>query len=252
MHLIYVDETGNTGTNLNDPEQPIFLLGALVISEDKWRPLEEELEHCLEQYFPRRPDDFEVHAFELRRGEGSFDKFPVSHRIEFRDAWMDAAKRHDCRFIYRAIAKRRYQRWLEGEYGPGTVINPHLVAFALITQVVNSFLKEECDNALGLFVSDEHQQLSADVERFQKILRTDSSPLQLTQIIEKGFFIDSRKSLMIQLCDLFTYSARKKEEGKGLGTKVRPIDASGVEKTEQIIHRGKESLTDVIERVKSV
>jgi len=252
MYLIYVDETGNTGTNLNDPEQPIFLLGALVISEEKWRPLEEELEACLEKYFPNRPNNFEVHASALRRGDGYFGMFPVAHRIEFRDAWMDAAKRHGCRFIYRAIAKRRYQRWLEGEYGPGTIINPHLVAFTLITQVVNRYLKEHYQNALGLFVSDEHQQMSADVERFQKILRADPSSLGLTQIIEKGFFIDSRKSLMIQLCDLFTYSARKKEDAKGHGTKIREIDVSGVKKTDLITHRGSESLTDVIQWLKSV
>jgi len=28
MHLIYLDESGNSGTNLTDPQQPIFVLGA--------------------------------------------------------------------------------------------------------------------------------------------------------------------------------------------------------------------------------
>ena len=31
MHLIYFDESGNTGNNLEDPQQPVFVLGALVV-----------------------------------------------------------------------------------------------------------------------------------------------------------------------------------------------------------------------------
>ena len=30
MHLVYFDESGNTGHRLDDPDQPIFLLGALA------------------------------------------------------------------------------------------------------------------------------------------------------------------------------------------------------------------------------
>ena len=33
MHLIYLDESGQTGTNLKDPVQPIFVLGALIVPE---------------------------------------------------------------------------------------------------------------------------------------------------------------------------------------------------------------------------
>ena len=28
MHLVYFDESGNSGNNLNDADQPIFVLGA--------------------------------------------------------------------------------------------------------------------------------------------------------------------------------------------------------------------------------
>ena len=36
MHFIYLDESGNTGNNLNDVTQPIFVLGALIVPEEKW------------------------------------------------------------------------------------------------------------------------------------------------------------------------------------------------------------------------
>ena len=40
MHFIYLDEAGNTGNNLNDASQPIFVLGALLVHEQKWLRLE--------------------------------------------------------------------------------------------------------------------------------------------------------------------------------------------------------------------
>ena len=33
MHLISLDESGNTGTDLKDPQQPIFVLAALIVPE---------------------------------------------------------------------------------------------------------------------------------------------------------------------------------------------------------------------------
>ena len=30
MYLVYLDETGNTGTDLSDSQQPIFVLSALI------------------------------------------------------------------------------------------------------------------------------------------------------------------------------------------------------------------------------
>jgi hypothetical protein len=33
MNLVYLDESGNTGTNLSDPQQPVFVLAAQVVNE---------------------------------------------------------------------------------------------------------------------------------------------------------------------------------------------------------------------------
>ncbi len=38
--------------------------------------------------------------------------------------------------------------------------------------------------------------------------------LKLGQIVEKGCFIESEKSLVLQLCDLCVYTARQREEQK--------------------------------------
>ncbi|HBE01780.1 MAG TPA: DUF3800 domain-containing protein, partial [Spirochaetia bacterium] len=42
MKLIYIDESGNTGNNFKDSQQPIFLLAAIILDERKWFALELE------------------------------------------------------------------------------------------------------------------------------------------------------------------------------------------------------------------
>jgi Protein of unknown function (DUF3800) len=43
MQLVYLDESDNTGSNLQETQQPIFVLAALLVPEAKWLQLEKEL-----------------------------------------------------------------------------------------------------------------------------------------------------------------------------------------------------------------
>ncbi len=67
MHLIYVDESGNTGTNFTDSQQPLFVLAALIVPETCWIELESDLEAALRELCPSiAAADGEIHATELR------------------------------------------------------------------------------------------------------------------------------------------------------------------------------------------
>lgn len=37
MHFFYLDETGCTGPNLKDLDQPIFVIGGISVSDERWR-----------------------------------------------------------------------------------------------------------------------------------------------------------------------------------------------------------------------
>ena len=52
MHLVYLDESGNTGKDLKDLQQPVFVLAALIVPETCWQNLEADLEMSLRSYFP--------------------------------------------------------------------------------------------------------------------------------------------------------------------------------------------------------
>lgn len=246
MQLIYLDESGNTGVDLTDTHQPVFVLGALLVPEERWLRLETDLTALVERFFPSpRPDDFELHATELINPRGYFRQFAIAQRLDFYREALQIATRHQLRFVYRAIVKKNFARWLERTFGPGVLINPHVAAFSLVAQVIQEYLKSLSGASLGIFISDDNREVTPDVEKSIRILRRDSSKLRLSQIIEKGFFIDSRTSLPIQLCDLCTYAARRREE-QIAGFPVKQLDQKCVPWVESLVHRGNESFTDVI------
>jgi hypothetical protein len=88
---------------------------------------------------------------------------------------------------------------MKSAFGNNISVNPHLAAFPLVAQVVNNYLRSVSADALGIIISDDNREVVDDIERFLKLLRAASGTLRLDRIIEKGFFIDSRKSLLIQL-----------------------------------------------------
>ena len=147
--------------------------------------------------------------------------------------------------LFRSIVKKRFHAWLHSTFGSGVVINPHVAAFALVSRVVDEYLVGLPGNALGMFISDENKEIVRDIEKSIKVLRGIETSLRLSRIVEKGFFIDSAKSRILQLCDLCALAARKKEERKA-GLPAKSIDDEAIRLLEPLIHRGNESLTDVL------
>jgi hypothetical protein len=245
MQLIYVDESGNTGGNLTDPNQPLFVLGALIVPEDCWLGLEFDLEQAIADVFPGVAErGTEIHASDLRNGSGDFHGVSPTARIKLRDRWMHIATKHQLKLVYRAILKKRYGVWHSATFVPGIQVNPHVAAFALIARVVDDYLTG--NGVRGMFISDENKEIVGDVEKSIKVLRGSTGSIRLRSIIEKGFFIDSAKSRALQLCDVCVLSLRKREERLlGLGT-PRTIDDSGIALVEPLIHRGNEASADVL------
>ena len=247
MHLIYLDESGNSGVNLNDPQQPVFVLCALIIEDRRWQALDEELAAAIKRQFPQGVlDGFEVHGADLRNGRGFFKGMSVGNRIAFRDNWLSIAPKHNVKIVYRAIEKKRFSDWLRNTFGAGIVVNPHVVAFALVAKVVNDYLRLLHPPQLGMFISDENREITVDVEKSIRLLRGTVGTLNLGQIIEKGFFIDSAKSLPIQLTDVCALTLRKHvEESRHLAT-AKSVDTTAYPIIEPLIYRGDEAFTDVM------
>ncbi len=107
MHLIYIDESGQTGNNLRDLNQPIFVLGALIVPEMVWLAVEKDLQAAIEKHFPSpRPDGFEIHATEISNPRKSyFRQFPIAQRLAFRDEWFRLAQKYSLKLFIEPSSK---------------------------------------------------------------------------------------------------------------------------------------------------
>ena len=153
--------------------------------------------------------------------------------------------------IYRRIIKSRFAAFCENSYGPGIKVNPYVMALPFVCMEIDDYLRRSGSDQLGMFIFDEKKENLDNAERSLRTLRLDStSILKTSNIIEKGFFIDSSKSFALQLVDLAAYYIRKYEENE-LGLRVSPIDMQTFAKIRQLVSTGVGSnIVDVLEWVK--
>jgi hypothetical protein len=147
--------------------------------------------------------------------------------------------------IFRSVHKEKYRKWLVGTFGDGIVINPHVAAFALVVRCIDNYLRSQPDAPLGILISDDNKEIVKDVENSLKLLKSTTGELKLTRIVEKGFFIDSSKSLPLQLCDLFALALRKHSE-RAIGLPSKSIDESAIRIAERLLHLDRKQDADVI------
>lgn len=253
MNFVYIDESGNTGLNLKDSQQPVFLMAALILPESKWFLLEKSfLETAKRHIGDPLPRQFEIQAKDLKSRRGVFKSLSLDEQLSFRDEMLQLLLDNEIKVIYRRIIKRRFAAFCERHYGPGIKVNPYIMALPFVCTEVDHYLRQKSANELGMFIFDEQKENLDDAERSLRTLRLDSSSiLKTTNIIEKGFFIDSAKSFGLQLVDLVAYYIRKYEENE-LGLKVSEIDKQTFGKIKELISTGVgSSVVDVLEWVKN-
>ena len=86
MHFYYLDESGCTGRDLQNKEQPIFVLGGLSVRDKGWNVTQEKLAQIIDNYFEGSiPEGFELHATDLlsMNGDGFFFRHERNKRKQF-------------------------------------------------------------------------------------------------------------------------------------------------------------------------
>lgn len=64
--LVFIDETGDHDMVNIDPQYPLFMLGALIISGEEYVKLDLKIKAFKEAYF-QNPETFILHSSELKR-----------------------------------------------------------------------------------------------------------------------------------------------------------------------------------------
>lgn len=222
MILVYVDESGDTGLNLKDAQQPIFLLSALLVPDDLWHRLESDFMEVVADFFEGRiPSDFELHTTDLKSRRGFFAGFTPDRTFAFRDRVFDLIERFGLQARYMRILKKDFDKFCQKQYGSGVKVEPYFMALPFLCRDLDRHLLER--DTRGILIFDEHR-MAGDIDKSLWTLRLDdASSLRIERIVEKGFSIESRLSVPLQLSDFLAYYLRKWEEHKA-GFRTSPYD----------------------------
>ena len=214
MHFFYLDESGDTGTNLADSEQPIFVLAGISVADKKWNNTKEAVDRVVSDYFSGSvPANFELHSCELLSpsGEGPFLGHDIERRLGLVRSLISLIDSLGHNVHYFAVEKSKASASTCAYPTALDSANPYLLSFDCLVTHINWHVKE-ClgQSARGMLVLDEKQEHH---EAIEKIIhdRRFSGPAahRVKWIVEFSYPVDSRKNAMIQLSDLVALCIRR-------------------------------------------
>ena len=214
MHFFYIDESGDTGKDLLNPEQPIMVLGGVSLSDEKWNNTQIEFAKIITGYFGGSiPVNFELHCTELLSpsGDGPFTGHPLQNRNKLAKDLLNilVTQSHNVHFI--AFDKKKVNNIPCGASLCFNPSRPYELGFDYLITYINWFVKKKLGHtARGLIILDEKRDQYDNIERILNDRRfITSQSHRVKRIVEFGYPIDSKKNPMIQLSDLIIYCIRK-------------------------------------------
>lgn len=226
MHLCYVDEAGATGKNLSDPNQPVFVMAGLLVSDEKWRKTESEIRRVIDNaYGGLLPADFELHASELLspEGEGPFAGWDRDRRnaLAFDLLQLVAERRHQ--LLIQIVNKSQMAKTTPPDRDFGfDWKDPWEVAFVAVLTMAEEFLRSTRTgrSSTGMVVIDHEPSYLEVVRSHSRQRQLARGWQQVRKVVEIGYSATSHANPMIQLTDLVAFTMKKwaeSEAGHGDG-----------------------------------
>jgi hypothetical protein len=217
MHFFYLDESGCNGRDLTNHEQPIFLLGGVIIRDEGWNQTYLKYEQLIKTYFNNTiPENFELHASDLfsENGTGPFLNHSRENRNRFVHSILDLLEERKHQIFYVGIDKQRLQEADISRIIGKTYLElkvPYLLAYDYLISVIENYVKEKLGtSARGMAILDVKDEFIDEIEIITNYRRFNLPQVRrIKWISEFSYPIDSKKNCMIQLSDLILFLTRK-------------------------------------------
>jgi hypothetical protein len=240
MYLFYLDESGNTGTDLDSTDQPIHWLVALAMQPHVAHTIGAALWTLTLRFFPDSVSnpDFEFHGSYLFSGRGSnYAHLTPAQRVQVYEELVSLVFTHDCHIFVRGINKAGHKaRAAANGYTPD---HPHTLGFMYLAEQCDEWLAarqpgtliEQHPPVLGLVVADESRETYRDVIRgfahWRHYKTTGYRARTIQYLIDTVHYVQSQDSSLIQLADCVAYlRSRVGRVWRGRGTNAADYTAS--------------------------
>ena len=211
MLICYLDESGNTGRRLDDPDQPFHLIAAVIVREDRIREMNSRLNELASQAPTTNPLT-EYRGSDLFGGRGEWKNVCPRQRIDEYTKALSVLSQVEAGVAYASIYK---QALAQKNYSDP---NPHLFALQFLIEKLEKWIKQPSiqENILGrriLLVADEnHEQEQYSIDLMNEMLELGGPigaiyGINITpdHFVDGIYFDKSERSRGIQLADLVAY-----------------------------------------------
>lgn len=205
MHLMYVDESGDTGypkAGCGFPATggptPWFVRAGVIVHSWKWAGIHERI--C--QFKPSRflKWDAEIKANHLRAAAGAFKSWSPQDRKHFLNDFLDTIGREmDVSILSVHIDKSKVDLARRDR-----LTNPSVRSLELLLELYNVFLGHQPDKTGCVVLDSVNAKNDSEIRYFQNYLRTFSDHLDHRRIIDGTFFLGSHESTFLQVADVCT------------------------------------------------
>lgn len=212
MYLMYADESGNTGTDLDNKQQPLFVLCGLVIQDDEW--------YNINYMFNKRKKlicedlaNYEVHATDIFSASKNikkgfnFRKYTLEEDLHILEQLIDFIVEMKFPIFTTAILKSTFKKFITKELSPSIKVDPYLISFIDLSNSYNNFLIK--NNSNGMIFLDEIREKVKDIDILYKKLQLTNFDCDTNNIVEKALFLESSSSNFIQLVDICNFYINK-------------------------------------------
>lgn len=221
MHIMYIDESGDTIPISQKGKEFLILTGCIMHEKDKFN-IDNEFRKIKQKYY--QDPDIEIKSNFLRYANPDLKEFsPI--KLNDRNKYNELEK--DVTEFLKSAPVNLYSIVIhkEGYWEKYPSQNPYNIAYIFLVERFQKFLAEK--NALGIAIIDpregqvEKSFMNDELDTVHDKLRWHDSGFwqRCPNVIEKILFSASDKTIGIQLADLFCYPIfhifeynKKKEE----------------------------------------
>jgi hypothetical protein len=216
MHFFYIDEAGCNGRDLENPESPIFVLGSLIVSDEKWNTTNGKFSEIISEYFENVPENFELHAEQLLspEGDGPFAGHDREKRNNLVDQLLELIIEKSHHTAYFAIDKNSLSDNLPLDLEIKGYLDfeaPYLISFDYLLSLFEWYTKDQLgQSARAMIILDEKEEFQSEIRQVVKYQKYDvPKSRRLKWIVEFSYPISSHSNPMVQLADLISYLIKK-------------------------------------------
>jgi len=213
MRLYYVDESGNTGLNLDSPDQPVHWVVALELTPHAVKAIQSEMLRLASRIFGSRARDprFEFHGGDIFQGRGDCSRLAVTERVALYKELLSLLARYECSIFVQGIDKAGLREYVKTRAEPP--LHPHRMAFAYLLERIDEALERaqlDATPLYGLVVADEQKEMDRDIVRRFADWRDAGTRFghrsrELRYLLDTIHYVPSHDSWLIQLVDCVAY-----------------------------------------------